>query len=145
MKSKYLLFTLAFTVLSTAKATIIPKDRLADYKNAVILGTNDHISCRFDESWWYTRNLKDLIGDAKEGYVNDDQIQPIVTLTFLGEGAENSEFDLSITTNSSFTEVTKVDFFRRDLISNYRNLGTIAKPNLIKSKSWKTTLVGSCK
>ncbi|MGZ3774072.1 MAG: hypothetical protein ACXVCY_08675 [Pseudobdellovibrionaceae bacterium] len=145
MKARYFLFTLSFIVLGTAKAEIIPKDKLEDYKNAVVLGTNDSIECNFKEYWGYSSHLKDIIPYAITGYTNDDQTQPVVTLTVIGQYAERSEFDFNITTDVSFKEVIKVDIFRRDLISEYTNLGTIAKPKMIKSKSWKTTYIGSCK
>lgn len=145
MKTKYLLFTLSLIVISTAKAAFIPKDKLKEYKNAVVLGVNDNIKCKFNENWQYSSNLKNIIPHAISGYTNDDLVQPIVTLTVIGEYEENSEFDFNITTNASFKEVIHVDVFRRDLISEYTNLGNIAKPDMIESKTWKTTYIGTCK
>lgn len=151
MKPKYLLFTLSFFVLGAANAEFIPKNKLEDYKQAVILASDENMKCPFHFYEWAKSRpeLKEIVEKAFEGHIDSNGTQPIITLT--GRAGSDLpydnriiEYDVRITTDVNFRQVIKVDMIRRDLVSEYANLGTIAKPHIIKSRTWKTTYEGVC-
>lgn len=134
-----------FFWMFSAAAAPIPKERLGDYKAAVMIQLEKWAAvCSMETGEGiFGITLGQLVAGASRAELSSNGVQPLIT--FLFEENSTTQITTSVTTSMDFKSIVSVRVVRSTLETFKKNFGDLRNPRIEPVTEWIDKSVAVCK